>query len=344
MEKVEARTVQAKVRSVTPANLRNAGWSSPVARRAHNPKVGGSNPSPAKSSEALAFGARASSFAATCKQVAPARVRQAHANTRSRIVNFKVTGELMPLRRREIENKLGDKELDELLPLWWAEQGAEKRRDLDLMASAIPFPKDKALHVLDLGCGPGDVGRAIQARYPNSQIDCVDRDEFLISICSRVNQRQNVPGQHFVRDLSDPDWHRGLETTYDVAAAANALHWLAAPRIAHVFEDVFRLLRPGGVFLFVEPACSEKTFTAGVVEWKSRQPSRYSREHWLRFWNRANEILGYDHTKSLGSQESHVGDTVGVFGWIELLKNAGFECIDVLLRDADEVMLAAVKP
>ena len=27
--------------------LDDAGWSSPVARRAHNPKVGGSNPSPA---------------------------------------------------------------------------------------------------------------------------------------------------------------------------------------------------------------------------------------------------------------------------------------------------------
>ena len=29
--------------------LDDAGWSSPVARRAHNPKVGGSNPSPATS-------------------------------------------------------------------------------------------------------------------------------------------------------------------------------------------------------------------------------------------------------------------------------------------------------
>ena len=33
----------------TPASGTNniAGWSSPVARRAHNPKVGGSNPPPA---------------------------------------------------------------------------------------------------------------------------------------------------------------------------------------------------------------------------------------------------------------------------------------------------------
>ena len=30
-----------------PYNLYDAGWSSPVARRAHNPKVTGSNPVPA---------------------------------------------------------------------------------------------------------------------------------------------------------------------------------------------------------------------------------------------------------------------------------------------------------
>jgi len=35
-----------------------------------------------------------------------------------------------------------------------------KRRDLDLMVAAIPFSKDATLRVLDLCCGPGDVGRS----------------------------------------------------------------------------------------------------------------------------------------------------------------------------------------
>ena len=37
-------------------SYRTAGWSSLVARRAHNPKVGGSNPSPATKSSELLFG------------------------------------------------------------------------------------------------------------------------------------------------------------------------------------------------------------------------------------------------------------------------------------------------
>jgi len=45
----------------------------------------------------------------------------------------------MSLTQSQIEKKLTNEALDELLHLYWTEQGAEKRRDLHLMASAIPF-------------------------------------------------------------------------------------------------------------------------------------------------------------------------------------------------------------
>ena len=250
-----------------------------------------------------------------------------------------------PLTQNQIENKLTDENLDELLHLWWAEQGDAKSRDLDLIASAIPFSSNDSLMVLDLGCGPGDVGRAIWSRFPHSRVDCLDRDLFLIAMCIRMNRRKGVPGKNFVRDLSNRDWSTGLSQEYDVVATANALHWLDAPRAGELFTEVFRLLRSGGIFLFVEPAGAEKVFSAAFTEWKAKQPARYSQENWQRFWSRANAILGYDHTKQLGSRDTpRIGDEMPVSGWIQLLNNAGFESIDVLLRDADEIMLAATKP
>lgn len=51
----------------------------------------------------------------------------------------------MSLTQSQIEKKLTNEDLDELLHLYWTEQGAEKRRDLDLMATVIPFPQDAAL-------------------------------------------------------------------------------------------------------------------------------------------------------------------------------------------------------
>jgi SAM-dependent methyltransferase len=250
-----------------------------------------------------------------------------------------------PLSLDEIQGKLSNDNLDELLQLWWAEQGGAKKRDLELIASALPFSPQQELRVLDLCCGPGDVGRAIRSRFPKSRIDCLDRDVFLISICCAVNRREGISGQIFVRDLRSELWSKGLSREYDVVATANALHWLDARRAAELFGEVFQHLRPGGVFLFAEPACVEKRFAGGIAEWKAKQPARYSRENWERFWSRANELLGYDHTKQLGPRHTgRIDDGMSALGWIKLLKNSGFESIDVLLRDADEVILAGAKP
>src|SRR5215470_8223521 len=112
-----------------------------------------------------------------------------------------------PLTETQIAKKLSSENLDELLQLWWTEQGVAKRRDIELMAAALPFPTDANLRVLDMCCGPGDVGRSIWRRYRNSRMDCVDRDVFLISICDGINRRDGICAENFVRDLWNSDWH-----------------------------------------------------------------------------------------------------------------------------------------
>src|SRR5260370_40833041 len=78
----------------------------------------------------------------------------------------------------EIENKLRGEDLNIWLDLWRAEQGPAKPAALKLLPAAIPFPIDQSLQVFDVGCGPGDAGRAIHSRFPHARIDFVDRNEF----------------------------------------------------------------------------------------------------------------------------------------------------------------------
>jgi len=234
--------------------------------------------------------------------------------------------------------------VDELLQLWWAEQGAAKPRDLELVASVIPFPRGDAIRALDLCCGPGDVGRTIQQIYPNARIDGVDRDPFLTSICRAVNARDGIRGTILVRDLEHDGWLDQLRGPYDVVATVNALHWFEEARAGQLVKDVHASLRSAGVFLLAEPAPAETPFARGFEEWKARQPPRYSRENWQRFWSRANTLLGYDHTDLLGARDARrIGDRMSVAGWTQLLERAGFGSVDVLLRDADQVVIGAVK-
>lgn len=248
-----------------------------------------------------------------------------------------------PISQAEIDARIHG-HIDELLELWWAEQGSSKSKDLELIALAIPFPRGQAIRALDLCCGPGDVGRAIRQMYPKAQIDCIDRDPFLTSICRAVNQRARIPGTLVVRDLKDDGWLDELPGNYDVVATVNALHWFDAERAAQLVADVHGTLRGDGLFLLAEPACPETPFLTGVEEWKANQPPRYTHENWERFWSRANTLLGYDHTALLGPRQTNrIGDGMSVAGWICLLERAGFTRIDVLLRDADQVVIGALK-
>jgi SAM-dependent methyltransferase len=248
-----------------------------------------------------------------------------------------------PVSEAEIAARISS-HFDELLELWWAEQGASKPKDLQLIASAIPFPRNQAIHALDLCCGPGDVGRAISQMFPMAQVDFIDRDPFLTSICRAINQRDRIPGKVVVRDLYDDDWLGELSGKYDVVATVNALHWFDAQHATRLVKDVHGALGAGGIFLLAEPACFEPPLAAGVEEWKASQPPRYTRENWERFWSRANAILGYDHTALLRSGPvSRIGDGMSVTGWRRVLETADFALVDVLLRDVEQVILGAVK-
>jgi SAM-dependent methyltransferase len=249
-----------------------------------------------------------------------------------------------PISQTEINARISGHH-EELLELWWAEQGASKPRDLELIASAIPFPRSQPVRALDLCCGPGDVGRAIRRIYPNAQIDCIDRDPFLTSICAGINRQHRVPGKLVVRDLNDDGWLDDLPGNYDVVATVNSLHWFNAARAEQLIKDVHGVLRDGGVFLLAEPVSPESPFVRGFEAWKAQQPPRYLQENWERFWSRANAILGYDHTKLLGPRHAdRLGDEgISVAGWIHLIRRGGFKLVDVLFRDADQVVIGTLK-
>jgi SAM-dependent methyltransferase len=246
----------------------------------------------------------------------------------------------------EIEDKLRGEDLNTWLDLWRAEQGPAKPAALMLITAAIPFPIDRSLRVLDVGCGTGDAGRVIHSRFPRARIDFVDRNEFFVSLCGAVNRRDGIGGRTWVCDLSEPNWRRDLASDYDVVVAVNAAHWFSLANATKLFGDIFQSLRSGGVFLLMEPAGAEPPFAPGFGAWQKEQPSQHKYEDWRRFWSQVKALVGYDYG-FLGDppdDQNHIGDRLSVMQWVGLLTDAGFVSIDILLRDAEKVVLAGVRP
>jgi SAM-dependent methyltransferase len=244
----------------------------------------------------------------------------------------------------EIEAKLRGEDLDEWLNLWRREQGPAKPGALKLIATAIPFPTDQSLRVLDVGCGTGDAGRMVHSRFSHARIDFVDRNEFFAGLCDAVNRRDGIDGRTWVRDLSEPDWRRDLDTDYDVAVAVNVVHWFSPEEVANLLTDIFQSLRSGGVFLLMEPAGAEPLFAPGFEAWQKEQPSQHRYEDWRRFWSRVKELVDHDYG-FLGEppDDDDSGDRLSVKQWVHLLTDAGFESIDILLKDAEKAVVAGAK-
>ena len=148
-----------------------------------------------------------------------------------------------------------------------------------------------------------------------------------------------------MRDLSEPNWRCDLAGDYDVVVAVNALHWFSLARAIELFSDIFQLLRSGGVFMLMEPAGAEPPFASRFEAWQREQPSQHKYEDWRRFWSRVNALLGYDYG-FLGDPDDHnrIGDGLSVMQWVGLVTDAGFESVDIMLRDAEKVVLASVRP
>ena len=260
--------------------------------------------------------------------------------------------------RRALAERFRSEDVEEWLELWRTSQGGEPRDDrIVLLAAAVPFAPSRPIDVLDLLCGPGDVGRAMLRRFAAARLDGVDRDPLLLALGDEVNRRRGVPARARLGDLWGPEWHTGLArgpgggpVRYHAIAAATALHWFDVARLGELFADCHRLLLPGGVLLFAEPAAPSAAFATAYAAWTAARRHAgddAAESAWRAFWDRARERLDYDAralSPPLPAGRQPIGDAgLPVSRYIELLRRAGFAEVDVLLREPTTVTMAAIK-
>ena len=116
--------------------------------------------------------------------------------------------------------------------------------------------------------------------------------------------------------------------------ASSQLYGSNAPYVEELYERYL-----------ADPDSVDATWRAAFDAWQKEQPSQHKYEDWRRFWSRVNALLGYDYG-FLGDPDDHnrIGDGLSAMQWVGMLTDAGFASIDILLRDAEKVVLAGVKP
>ena len=114
---------------------------------------------------------------------------------------------------------------------------------LQLAATLLPIESSSS-HVLDHGAGTGALSRAVAAHFPGTPILATDISPGMLAVLSSAGL-PNV--RTYVLDACIPDNVQGFaaDQTFSHAFSCFMLQFAARPAI--VLDEMFRVLRPGGV-------------------------------------------------------------------------------------------------
>lgn len=121
------------------------------------------------------------------------------------------------------------------------------------MAEGLPQRLRAGADAADFGCGRGHAVNVMAAAFPASRFTGVDFSEESLAVAAQEAANLGLPNARFERhDLADMD----VADAYDVITAFDAIHDQAHPD--RVLRNIYRALRPGGVFLMVDIKASSQ--------------------------------------------------------------------------------------
>lgn len=108
----------------------------------------------------------------------------------------------------------------------------------------LTFRRTEPATVLDLGCGTGGGAAALKKAFRKAQVIAVDLSAGMLSEAGRQS-RLRYPLRLVNADIGSLPFSRH---TADLIFSSLAVPWLSDPR--PFFEEIRRVLKPGGMFLF----------------------------------------------------------------------------------------------
>ena len=199
----------------------------------------------------------------------------------------------------------------------WMETALLNYHDLFGTAQAlIPFDPQTPIAVLDLGAGTGLFSKHVWEKYPNAHFMLYDLADKMLDV---AKDRFHQQAQQFSYVVGD---YRHIQTaqTFDLVISSLSIHHLAHDEKRALFGDIYRLLRPGGLFINVDQIRGE---TPGLQEiyWS----------HWL------------DRVRQAGFAEARIQESVVrrqtydqdalLADQLQWLKEAGFVNVDCVYKN-----------
>ena len=111
-------------------------------------------------------------------------------------------------------------------------------------------------YFLDLGCGDGFLGRFIYELYPNSEGVFLDISQEMINKVKEKSLKEST--RYIVKDFGEEDWVSSIKSIkkFDLIISGFSIHHIDNEKKRNLYQDIFNLLKPGGIFINLEHVSS----------------------------------------------------------------------------------------
>lgn len=136
----------------------------------------------------------------------------------------------------------------------WAERQDEREGDREevfrLMAKILPYDKQAAFDILDLGAGYGALAQFLLRHFINAKAVCQDGSTEMAKLGRARMKPLKQRFQYVLCDFSKPGWSRKIKRNFDAVVSSIAIHNVRSPEIIRsIYAETFSLVKAGGCFL-----------------------------------------------------------------------------------------------
>jgi SAM-dependent methyltransferase len=199
--------------------------------------------------------------------------------------------------------------------------------------------------ILDLGCGPGSLAARLRERLPHATIIGIDSDPLLLGL-ARAHYGSTVTWVD--ADLAGTDWHEHVPAQIHAAVSTTALHWLAADKLAELYQAIGARMIPGGVLVNGDHMGSGDTrideLAKVVRDRRAARAGVVDNEDWRTWWDAIQadpDVAGLAQVRT-DRAASHQGNTLTVAEHANLLRAAGFGSVSPVWQVGDDNVVVAL--
>jgi len=126
----------------------------------------------------------------------------------------------------------------------------ERRPQFQTIADAIPFSRDAAIQILDMGAGYGALTQFLLEQFPSATALCQDGSDEMAKLGRRRMAKWKDRFDYVIADFSKLGWSGAIHGSFDAVVSTIAIHNVRIPAIIEaIYKEVFQLVNPGGCFL-----------------------------------------------------------------------------------------------